>query len=122
MHHRTNGHGSLFPRPSTTNFYLRRPNLTTAVKPQPKTVRCCDHCQRRAPRLAIHVDQLDGGSSDTCRSCYQLLVADERHQALIARFHNLFQPLISERQADERQQCYSRFNLNSTSSKEKLNA
>src|SRR5262245_56357389 len=93
MYLRTNGHGSLSPRPSTTKIHSRRPNLTTAVKPQPKLARCCDHCQRHAPRLALYVDQPEGGSTDACRSCLLQLTAAETHATLVARFYGLFRRL-----------------------------
>ena len=70
MYHRTNGRRGLFPRPSQTNFYLRRPNLTTAVKPQPKT---CGHDRA----VVRNVVEPAGPAAYVCRNCYADLRAIE---------------------------------------------
>lgn len=53
----------------------------------------CDHCQRRAPRLVRYVERLDGGNSDACRACFLRLTANEKHAALVERWHGLFHRL-----------------------------
>jgi len=88
MYLRTNGRRGLFPRPSTTNYlYLRRPNLTTAVKTNPTT---CGH-QRAVVR---NVTELGGVASYICRSCFAHLRAVEVRAIAVAgvkrQFDNLF--------------------------------
>jgi hypothetical protein len=82
------------------NYFLStgRAEITTistapATNKHNLSPRCCDHCQRHAPRLARYVERLDGGCSDACRACFLRLTAAEAHGRLIAQFHGLFRHL-----------------------------
>ena len=94
MHHRTNGRRGLFPRPSTTTYFdLRRPNLTTTVKSQPKI------CGHHRP-IFRNVVAPGGSASYLCRTCFahvraievRAIEVDRVRRELASLFRNSWPP------------------------------